>query len=206
MFETMYAGLEFCHVGIGHDRGINDFTTFSVTLPSRAFAPLVVQFASDSELADFTAPGATPDVSRTIVHACVKRAVDAPAFLTLPASKAEISVFSPIILAVDDAVVGVALAMSNAMPISCVPDFPLLHPTLMPREQAFVVKVAIMCALEAPITWRESMRMPRQLDTVFGVDDRAREMLADATGDAMQFYYPEMEDTQSARRAGEVTY
>ena len=102
--------------------------------------------------------------------------------------------------------VGVALAMSNAMPISCVPDFPLLHPTLMPREQAFVVKVAIMCALEAPITWRESMRMPRQLDTVFGVDDRAREMLADATGDAMQFYYPEMEDTQSARRAGEVTY
>lgn len=198
MFETLFQRPEFCQVGILHQLGMHDFTTFSVSLSTRAYLPLVLQVGSEFELADFRAPGTGDAAKRAIVHACIKRAVDVPVFLTLPASITEINTFSPVILAVDDAVLGVALSMCSSCSSSSYPDFPLIHPALPMEEQAYFIKVMVMCALESPITWLESLTMPRKLDMAFGVDAHARELLGTQADKILAYFYPALEESQGA--------
>lgn len=94
---------------------------------------------------------------------------------------------------VDDSVVVVGLQIAQTSP-----DF-VMHHASMPQEAfACVLKLMPGMVLEQPMTWVESMTMPRNLDKAYGMDGDVLERLSMTIPNLLSWHYTSREDVVSA--------
>ena len=172
------------HVGRG------DTTTYSLRLTLLQLIVLVVQVGTDAEEKAFKDEATAEGDRIAIAHACFKRAIDTPVFLTFPDNFPAGAQHTFVIIYLEDAMLGVALAMSPAIDTDFILDFPLRHPMLHAHEQSHVIKVCIFCALEAPITWNQAITMPRRHDSEYRVNENMLAALQPHVASAFDCSYP----------------
>jgi hypothetical protein len=178
--------------GLSQHGPLSDFSTYTLTLDVRMYAEIVMQAGLD--IATFTDVATTEDAKLRILHAAFVVLVDKPTMITMPVNAMPIPMASIVVIcAMVDRVPHVVALVNSTSETVRQPwgtDFAIGHVTVSgTMDAAFVFQSVPMMVLDQPMTWSETLALPRALDTVYGLNTTTRSELSSKLCDILATVY-----------------